>query len=108
MNKKEKERYEELAKILKALAHPSRIFVVEELAKGERCVCELVEMIGDDFSTVSKHLALLKNAGLVASEKRGNNVYYSLRIKCLDQLLNCVERALLENAHRQLRVMKRG
>ena len=108
MNKKEKERYEELAKILKALAHPSRIFIVEELAKGERCVCELVEMIGDDFSTISKHLALLKNAGLVANEKKGSNVYYSLRIKCLDQLLNCVEQALLENAHRQLRIIRRG
>jgi len=108
LNKKEKERYEELARILKALAHPSRIFIVEELAKGERCVCELVEMIGDDFSTISKHLALLKNAGLVANEKKGSNVYYSLRIKCLDQLLNCVEQALLENAHRQLKVIKRG
>jgi DNA-binding transcriptional ArsR family regulator len=53
------------ARIMKALAHPSRLFIVDELSRGERCVCELTEMIGADVSTVSKHLALLKNAGIV-------------------------------------------
>ncbi|MBN1268906.1 MAG: winged helix-turn-helix transcriptional regulator [Kiritimatiellae bacterium] len=53
------------ARILKALAHPSRLLMVEELAGGEKCVCELQAAVGADISTVSKHLAVMKRAGLV-------------------------------------------
>ena len=59
------------ANVLKAMAHPSRLCIVEELSKRERCVCELTEMIGADMSTVSKHLTVLKHAGIIADEKRG-------------------------------------
>ena len=51
--------------VLKALAHPTRLFMVETLAKGEKCVCKFVEAIEADFSTISNHLAVLINAGLV-------------------------------------------
>ncbi|MCK7507059.1 MAG: metalloregulator ArsR/SmtB family transcription factor [Desulfobacterales bacterium] len=64
-------RYEARAKILKAMAHPSRLLIIEELQKQERCVNELTEMVGADTSTVSKHLSVLKNAGLVTVEKEG-------------------------------------
>ena len=53
------------ARVIKALAHPTRLFFVEELCREERCVCELAEMVGSDMSTVSKHLALLRQAGIV-------------------------------------------
>ncbi len=53
------------ADILKAMAHPTRLYILEELARGERCVCELHADTGADFSTVSKHLSVLKNAGIV-------------------------------------------
>ena len=57
---------------MKALAHPSRLFIVDELSRsGERCVCELTEMVGADMSTVSRHLAMLKGAGIIEDEKRG-------------------------------------
>ena len=79
MDAETKARCEARARILKALAHPTRLFIVEELARGERCVCELQEMIGADMSTVSKHLAQLKSAGVVADDKRGVQVYYNLR-----------------------------
>ncbi len=62
----------------KALAHPARLFMLETLAGGERCVCELREMVGLDLSTVSKHLALLRGAGLVTDERRGTQVFYRL------------------------------
>ena len=75
------ELYEARAKILKAMAHPSRLFIIEELAKKEKCVNELTEMIGADISTVSKHLNVLKNAGLVKDEKRGTSIYYTLKNK---------------------------
>ena len=54
--------------VIKALAHPTRLFIVEELVEGPRCVCELTAMVGDDISTVSRHLAVLRNAGIVDDE----------------------------------------
>jgi DNA-binding transcriptional ArsR family regulator len=73
--------------ILKALAHPSRLFMVEVLAQGERCVCELTAMVGSDISTVSKHLGVLKAAGIVTDQKRGLQVYYTLRMRCVHGFL---------------------
>jgi ArsR family transcriptional regulator len=87
------------ARIMKALAHPSRLFIVDELSRGERCVCELTEMIGADVSTVSKHLALLKNAGIVLDDRRGAQVFYRLRVPCILNFFGCVE-AVLEEVDR--------
>lgn len=82
--------------MIKALAHPSRLFIVDELSRGERCVCELTEMIGADVSTVSKHLALLKKAGVVLDERRGQQVFYRLRVPCILNFFGCVEVVLNE------------
>jgi len=87
------------ARVMKALAHPSRLFIVDELSRGERCVCELTEMIGADVSTVSKHLAVLKEAGLVLDDRRGQQVFYRLRVPCILNFFGCVE-AVLEEAAR--------
>ncbi len=102
MDAKTQARYAARAKIIKALAHPTRLFVVDELSKtGERCVCKLTEMIGADMSTVSKHLAILKEAGIVQDDKRGSEVYYSLRVKCVLNFLECVESVVKHNAKEQ-------
>ncbi len=85
-------------RVLKALAHPTRLFMVEELERGERCVCELTDMIGADVSTVSKHLSVLKQAGLVVDDKRGNQVFYRLRVSCVLGFLDCVEKVLRSQA----------
>jgi ArsR family transcriptional regulator len=69
-------RYQNQARIIKALAHPTRLFIVEELARGERCVCELTDLIGVEMPTVSRHLSQLKRVGILADEKRGSLVYY--------------------------------
>ncbi len=90
------------ANVFKALAHPTRLFVVEELAKGPQCVCELTALVGADVSTVSKHLAVLKNAGIVRDEKRGTQVWYSLRMPCVLSFFQCVENAITERAEWQL------
>lgn len=79
------------AKVLKAMAHPTRLFIIEELEKKERCVCDLTELIGADVSTVSKHLSVLKQAGIVMSDKRSNLVFYSLRVPCILNFFGCVE-----------------
>lgn len=90
MDAKTQARFEARARILKALAHPSRLFMVEELSRGERCVCELTEMVGSDMSTVSKHLSLLKAAGIVADEKRGMQVFYRLKTPCVLRFFDCI------------------
>ncbi len=79
------------AKIFKALGHPSRLLIVNSLREGAQCVCELQELIGDDISTISRHLGVLREACIVSSEKRGTNIYYSLELNCLDTFLNCTQ-----------------
>lgn len=79
------------ATVVKALAHPSRLLIAEALADGERCVCELTELIGADMSTVSKHLTLMKAVGLIEADKRGLNVYYHLSCPCFSDFLRCVD-----------------
>ena len=88
------------ARVMKALAHPTRLFIVDELSRGERCVCELTDGIGADVSTVSKHLSVLKRAGIVLDDKRGVQVYYRLRVPCILNFFGCVE-AVLEEVGRE-------
>lgn len=91
MNEKIIENYKHRTEIIKALAHPTRLFIVDFLAVKERCVCEIVEQVGVDISTISKHLSVMKNAGLVEDEKRGLNVYYKLACPCILNLFSCIE-----------------
>ncbi len=106
MKKSVKTQHEARAKIIKAMAHPSRLFIIEELNKKERCVNELTDMIGADASTVSKHLSVLKNAGLVTDEKRGNSIFYSLRVPCIMQFMGCLEDVLSSNAKQHIEIVK--
>ena len=101
-----KTQHEARAKIIKAMAHPSRLFIIEELDREERCVNELTNMIGADASTVSKHLSVLKNAGLVVDEKRGNSIFYSLRCPCIMEFIGCVEDVLSSNAKEHIEILK--
>jgi len=91
MATKTQERLKSQARVLKALAHPTRLLLVEELARQTRCVCELRDAAGVDISTVSKHLSLLRNAGIVKDEKRGLKVFYSLKTPCVLNFFKCVE-----------------
>ena len=101
MKKMEKGIYQAKAKILKALAHPTRLWMTEQLAEGERCVCELTEAIGVDFSTVSKHLTVLKQAGIVDDDKRGKQVFYRLKVPCVLNFINCIEEVIRTQAEEQ-------
>ena len=83
--------YKAQARIIKALAHPTRLFIVDELSRGERCVCELTDMIGVEMPTVSRHLSQLKNVGILVEEKRGSQVFYRLRVPCVLNFFKCVQ-----------------
>ena len=99
--------YEARAFIIKALAHPTRLLVVDELAKGERCVRDLTLMAGADVSTVSRHLSVLKQAGIVQDEKRGLQVWYTLRVPCILNFFHCVEDVLKANVDQARRAVAR-
>ena len=89
-----REDYEKRARVIKALGHPSRLMMVDALVKGEMCVCDLQAIVGSDMSTVSKHLSVLKVAGLVIDRKQGLQVFYRLRVPCIVQFFGCVEAVL--------------
>ena len=105
MDEKKREKYGVRSRIIKAMAHPTRLFIVDELAKETRCVCELTKMVGADISTVSKHLTVLKQAGIVQDEKRGTQVFYTLRCPCVKQFFDCVEAVLQSNAREHLEIV---
>jgi DNA-binding transcriptional ArsR family regulator len=106
MDAKTQAKYEARARIIKAMAHPTRLFIVDELSRSaERCVCELTEMVGVDISTVSRHLAILKGAGIVEDEKRGLQVYYRLRVRCVLDFFECVESVMKCNVKSQQRML---
>lgn len=87
------ERYDQLAAVFKALGHPTRLLILERLKEREHCVRELQELAGSDMSTISRHLAVLKNAGIIGSEKEGNWIHYRLLYPCVLDAFDCVLRS---------------
>lgn len=102
----DKEIYTLRAEILKAIAHPTRLWITEMLAQQERCVCEFTNNIEADFSTVSKHLNVLKKAGIISSDKRGKNVYYRLNTPCLLNFISCVDNALRQGEENRKKIVQ--
>ncbi len=106
MKSKQKALIEAKANVLKALGHPTRLWMAEQLAEGEKCVCELAEFIDADFSTISKHLSVLKQAGVVEDEKRGKQVFYKLRVPCIINYMPCVEEVIKAAAQDQIHFLE--
>ncbi|MFO7726016.1 MAG: metalloregulator ArsR/SmtB family transcription factor [Oceanipulchritudo sp.] len=77
--------------VFKALGHPARVMIVRRLSEREHCVCDLVDAVGLGWSTVSRHLSILKGAGIVRDEKRGLQVYYHLVLPCVSRFIACLE-----------------
>lgn len=89
----DKKRLESLtfrAETVKALAHPSRLLMIEELLKKECCVNELAEMVGSEMPTISNHLKVLRTAGYIDKEKRGTKIYYFIVRHCVKDMLACL------------------
>ena len=92
MLKFEKKKCQEEAEVFKALGHPTRLWIVKQLADGqEHCVCEFVDAIGVQFATISQHLTILRQAGIVESDKRGQSVFYRLRCPCILDVVTCIQ-----------------
>jgi DNA-binding transcriptional ArsR family regulator len=90
MKKNEKALYELKANVIAALAQPIRLAIVDYLAAGEKCVCQIASHVCAERSNVSRHLAVLVHAGLLDSRKEGLKVFYTLRTPCILGFLDCV------------------
>lgn len=84
-------KHKEMAAVFKALAHPTRLFLLEKIIKENLCVCELRDLLDVDISTVSRHLTILKHAGLIYDEKKGNMVFYKPTCTCIENFFDCVQ-----------------
>ncbi|NLF38118.1 winged helix-turn-helix transcriptional regulator [bacterium] len=102
MNTNSTARHKAHAAVLKAMAHASRLVIIEALATKDHCVCELAALVGADMSTVSKHLSTLRNAGIISDTKRGTSVICHLKCPCVLSFLACVTDVLKTNAREQM------
>ncbi len=73
------------------MANPTRLLVMDVLTQGEKCVNELTNLAGCDVTTLSKHLALMRRAGLLQCEKRGVNVFYQIACPCFLEFFRCID-----------------
>jgi ArsR family transcriptional regulator, arsenate/arsenite/antimonite-responsive transcriptional repressor len=89
------------AKIIKAMAHPVRLMMIEFLKKGERSFSNLFDLFKLDKSTVSKHLLVLKEAGIVSSRKSGADMIYKLEVPCVTDFFSCVTAVIDSNVKKQ-------
>jgi DNA-binding transcriptional ArsR family regulator len=96
-----KELYKLKARVAKALAHESRLMIIDALYEKDMCVSELTAMVGVDQSTVSKHLSVLKHAGIILDRKEGSNkVYYHLRMTSICQFSDLATSLIYSNLPR--------
>ncbi len=99
-------KYETWAEILKAIANPVRLFIIEELNKGEKSLGEFNKLLHIDISTISRHLTTLKKAGVIESKKKGTQVYFRLKIPCVVNFLECAENVLKESVQEKMKILE--
>jgi len=102
----EQSTYEARAEVMKALAHPSRLIMLDALAEGEKCVCELQELVGSSMPTVSRHLSQMKAAGIIEGRRDGNQIYYTLLVPCVQKVFPCIDAVLRNEAERMAEALE--
>ena len=105
IDEKRIKKLEARANILKAMAHSTRLFIIEELSEREHSVGELTDKIGADMSTVSKHLSILKSEGIIHDERRGTSIYYHLSCPCVLNFYECVEGVIKSNVNKHVSLL---
>jgi len=96
--------YEGRAAVLKALGQPTRLQILDLLKEGERCVCEIFPAINQEQANVSKHLSILKQAGILESRKEGLRIIYRIKSPEVLELLEGVSRLLKKQVREQERI----
>jgi DNA-binding transcriptional ArsR family regulator len=106
VGKKKQLLFQKQAEIAKAISHPLRIAVVDYLQNGEQCVCDIAEYVGSERSNVSRHLAVMVNAGILDYHKEGLKVIYKLKTPCILDFFSCVTNVLKKQAKENEKLLK--
>lgn len=99
------ERLRMKAEVFKAMGHPLRLGTIEFLKNGERCVCDIVDHLGTGMSNMSKHLSVLKKAGIVTDRRDGLKIMYRLTRYCALDFTRCVESTVVKRLEDQRSAM---
>jgi ArsR family transcriptional regulator len=94
------------AGVFQALAHPTRIAIVEHLRSGEMSVGQLCEKVGVEQANASQHLSVLRNKNLVLTRKDGNQIFYRLRDARLGQVLEILREYFLAHLNEALQTLR--
>ena len=81
-----------VSEVLKAVAHPVRLQIVELLEDGEKCVSEIVKGVGNKQSITSQHLSRMRDKGVLSSRREGANIFYRIENKNVIKVLHCVHK----------------
>ena len=95
-----------VADVFKALSSPVRVHILKLLKDGPQCVCKIIEELGTEQSNTSQHLAVLKSAGLVDSQKEGLRVIYSVKHPEIFSVINAIEKIILAQTEETQRFLK--
>lgn len=105
MTEKNQLLFEKQAEIVKAIAHPLRIAIVDFLKDGEQCVCDIAEHVGSERSNVSRHLSVMVAAGVLDYRKQGLKVIYRLKTPCILDFLSCITTCLKQQLKENERLL---
>jgi DNA-binding transcriptional ArsR family regulator len=94
------------AEVFQALAHPTRIAIVEALRHGETSAGQLIERLGLEQANASQHLTVLRSKQIVISRKEGNQVFYSLRDPVLIEVLDVMKRYFYSQLSQTMSMLK--
>jgi DNA-binding transcriptional ArsR family regulator len=98
--------FQKQADIVKAIAHPLRIAILDFLKDGEQCVCDIAEYVGSERSNVSRHLSVMVSAGVLEHRKEGLKVIYKLRTPCILECFSCITASLKQQAKANVELLE--
>ena len=104
----QKEFYKLKTNLIKALANPIRLMIIDCLRDREKCVSEIIEELKEEQSNISKSLGILKSNGLIKDRKEGLNVYYSLNLCCINEFFCCLDNIISENLRQQKEMLEKA
>jgi DNA-binding transcriptional ArsR family regulator len=98
--------FEKQAEIARAIAHPLRVAILDFLKSGDQCVCDIAEFVGSERSNVSRHLAVMVNAGLLEYHKEGLKVMYKLKCKCVTDFFACAAKVVKQQVKENEKLLR--
>jgi DNA-binding transcriptional ArsR family regulator len=107
MTKRDMELYKLLAELCKAFSDPKRLIIIAELRKGQKSVSDLVRILTTPQAVVSRHLAILRERGIVDARREGNNIYYSLSDPRVCEACDIIQQILMTRIEQRHRLVER-